>query len=107
MKKNKILLIIIIPIIFLNACNTLKDGFRSQKKDSIDEFLVEKKSPLVMPPDFDELPIPKKKEDQNEINDENIKNLVLDQKNVNKNDNLIIDQNKDFENSLLEKIKKN
>ena len=60
-----------------------------------------------MPPDFDELPIPKKKEDQNEINDENIKNLVLDQENVNKNDNLIIDQNEDFENSLLEKIKKN
>ena len=54
-----------------------------------------------MPPDFDELPIPKKKEDQNEINDENIKNLVLDQENVNKNDNLIIDQNEDFENSLL------
>ena len=40
MKKIKILLIIIIPTIFLNACNTLKDGFRSQKKDSIDEFLV-------------------------------------------------------------------
>ena len=60
-----------------------------------------------MPPDFDELPIPKKKENQNEINDENIKNLVLDQENVNKNDNLIIDQNEDFENSLLEKIKKN
>ncbi len=42
MKKIKILFIIIIPVIFLNACNTLKDGFRSQKKDSIDEFLVEK-----------------------------------------------------------------
>tara|TARA_B100000035_G_scaffold314550_1_gene331203 strand:- start:1849 stop:2169 length:321 start_codon:yes stop_codon:yes gene_type:complete len=94
-------------IIFLFGCGAVKEGFENKKKTSSDEFLVEKKSPLVMPPDFDELPIPKKKEDQNEINDENIKNLVLDKKNVNKNDNLIIDQNKDFENSLLEKIKKN
>ena len=47
-----------------------------------------------------------KKRRSNEINDENIKNLVLDQENVNKNDNLIIDQNEDFKNSLLEKSKK-
>tara|TARA_A100001234_G_C12358854_1_gene273209 strand:- start:50 stop:370 length:321 start_codon:yes stop_codon:yes gene_type:complete len=94
-------------ILFLFGCGTVKEGFENKKKTSSDEFLVEKKSPLVMPPDFDELPIPKKKEDQNEINNENIKNLILDKKNVNKNDNLIIDQNKDFENSLLEKIKKN
>ena len=28
------------------------------KKASSDEFLVEKKAPLVMPPDYDQLPIP-------------------------------------------------
>ena len=59
MKKIKINLIFLIIFLILNACKLLKDGFRSQKKNSIDEFLVEKKSPLVMPPDFDELPLPK------------------------------------------------
>ena len=29
-----------------------------QKKDSTDEFLVEKKQPLKLPPNFDELPLP-------------------------------------------------
>jgi hypothetical protein len=32
-----------------------------KKKKKCDEFLVEKKNPLVMPPDFGKLPKPKKK----------------------------------------------
>ena len=39
---------IVVLILVLNSCGTLKEGFSSQKKDSIDEFLVEKKSPLVI-----------------------------------------------------------
>ena len=110
MKKTKILLIVIIPILFLNACNTLKDGFRSQKKDSIDEFLVEKKSPLIMPPDFDELPLP---DDQNqnqnlENNEEvDIKSLISNNDETTKENQNNSNQNTNFENSLLEKIKKN
>ena len=41
----------------------------NQKKSSTDEFLVEKKSPLVMPPDYNELPIPKEKIEQTDINE--------------------------------------
>ena len=59
MKKIFKLTIIIISILALNSCGTIREGFSSQKKNSIDEFLVEKKSPLVMPPDFNELPLPK------------------------------------------------
>lgn len=106
MKKIKILLIIIIPIIFLNACNTLKDGFRSQKKDSIDEFLVEKKSPLVMPPDYNELPIPKEKIEQTDINENEFKTLIT-QKNQDTKSDSNEDVNKNFEELLLDKIKKN
>jgi hypothetical protein len=39
----------------------MKSAFENQKKNNTDEFLVEKKSPLVMPPDFNELPFQKKK----------------------------------------------
>jgi len=35
-----------------------KQIFTNQKKSSTDEFLVEKKSPLVQPPEYNELPIP-------------------------------------------------
>ncbi len=108
MKKTKILLVVIISIVFLNACTTLKDGFRSQKKDSIDEFLVEKKSPLVMPPDFDELPLPK---DQNQTPEKNeqtsIKSLISNNENSSSETINNTNQNTSFENSLLEKIKKN
>ena len=58
MKKIFKLTTIIISILALNSCGTIREGFSSQKKNSIDEFLVEKKSPLVMPPDFNELPLP-------------------------------------------------
>jgi len=108
MKKNKILLIIIIPIIFLNACNTLKDGFRSQKKDSIDEFLVEKKSPLVMPPDFDELPLPSDtNENPEQLEESNIKSLISNNENSLTDTESNVNQSQNFENSILEKIKKN
>ncbi len=108
MKKIKILLIIIIPIIFLNACNTLKDGFRSQKKSSIDEFLVEKKSPLVMPPDFDELPLPNDGNQSIKTKEEkDFKSLISNKENVSENNQDNSNQNIDFEKSILEKIKKN
>jgi len=32
-----------------------------QKKETVDEFLIEKKNPLVIPPEFSKLPVPKNK----------------------------------------------
>ena len=54
MKTISKLLIFSILTITLNSCGTMKEGFTSQKKKSTDEFLVKKKSPLVMPPEFEE-----------------------------------------------------
>jgi len=107
MKKIKILTIIIIPVIFLNACGTIKDGFRSQKKDSVDEFLVEKKSPLVMPPDFDELPMPNENQNTKKNEATDIKSLISN--NENSSDETLgnSNENTSFENSILKKIKKN
>jgi PBP1b-binding outer membrane lipoprotein LpoB len=107
MKKIKILIIIIIPVIFLNACSTIKDGFRSQKKDSVDEFLVEKKSPLVMPPDFDELPMPNENQNTKKNEATDIKSLISN--NENSSDETLgnSNENTSFENSILKKIKKN
>tara|TARA_B100001989_G_C24192424_1_gene294350 strand:- start:213 stop:533 length:321 start_codon:yes stop_codon:yes gene_type:complete len=106
MKKIFNLTFIIISILALNSCGTVSEGFSSQKKNSIDEFLVEKKSPLVMPPDFNELPLPKQINQINENEEEtNLRSLLTD-KNESQ-DNQDINQNTNFENSIIEKIKNN
>ena len=50
---------------FLNACQSAKDALTLKKKESSDEFLVEKKSPLVLPPNYGELPIPEENKKEN------------------------------------------
>ena len=73
MTKIKLNIFIIFGLILLlNSCQTARDGLTGVKKDNTDEFLVEKKNPLVLPPEFDELPKPidakyQKKDDINNI----------------------------------------
>ena len=106
MKKFKIYLLIVASFIFLQSCGTIKEGFSSQKKNSSDEFLVEKKSPLVLPPNFDELPTPKINEVESEENSNKIKSLI----NTNEDSILSTEKNQsdqNLENSILKKIKNN
>jgi len=42
----------------MTACQSVREGFTLKKKETSDEFLVEKKSPLVMPPSYEDLPTP-------------------------------------------------
>ena len=74
-KKIKISYLLILSILFLNNCGAIKDGFASKKKNNTEEFLVEKKSPLVMPPDYNELPMPKETQKE-EKNENGIKSLI-------------------------------
>jgi len=105
MKKINILLILLISILIFNSCTTVKEGFRSQKKNSTDEFLVEKKSPLIMPPEFNELPIPDNNQKSENNEETDIKKLITN--NENSSTENISNQNTNFENSILEKIKNN
>jgi hypothetical protein len=85
----------------------VKEGFTNQKKNNSDEFLVEKKSPLVMPPDYDALPEPKKDILEKNLSENQIKTLLTSQKDKSKDSEIKKDINKNFEESLLEKIKDN
>ena len=79
MKLNKILIIFIFAnIFFLNSCESVKNAVSGKKKPPGDEFLVEKKNPLVLPPEFGELPVPLKEEiiEQEEESDEEIEKLI-------------------------------
>ena len=75
-------------ILLLASCSTMKSAFVNDKKNNTDEFLVEKKSPLVMPPDFNELPIPKEIEIQTDSSENEFKKLITqDNKEIKSNEN--------------------
>jgi len=61
MKKIKLTIILLTLLATLNACSSISEGIGATKKKGSDEFLVEKKAPLVLPPSFDELPEPRPK----------------------------------------------
>ena len=69
MKKTNPLIASFLILLFLNSCGTIAEGLGGSKKKGSDEFLVEKKSPLVLPPSFGELPEPGKKPEENIIPD--------------------------------------
>ena len=58
---KKVFCIIIIALFTASCGDTLgavKRGLTGEKNKSADEFLVRKKDPLILPPDFENLPIP-------------------------------------------------
>ena len=106
MKKIRSILFLVILFFTFQSCQTVKEGFTSQKKKSTDEFLVEKKSPLVMPPDFNELPLPKTSENIEEEENESRNNIEKLISNNNSTESSGV-QDKNFENLIIEKIKQN
>ena len=68
MNKTKTIFLLISILLTVLSCTSIKEGL-SSNKNSTDEFLVEKKAPLVMPPEFNELPVPSNNsiEDNNEL----------------------------------------
>ena len=84
LQKTKNFFLISCLSIMIYSCSGAQDVIQGKKRsDSNDEFLVEKKNPLTVPPDIDELPVPL---DQDEVEDEE----EIDIKKV-----LKIDENKD------------
>ena len=100
-------LILLSFIYILTSCGSLKEGFKNQKKDSSDEFLVEKKSPLIMPPDYNELPLPNAASNQALSEENSIKNLVTNEEKNTNTSNANSSESTGLEESLLEKIKNN
>ena len=61
---------IILLFAFLTSCadtfDSVKRGLTGAKKNSADEFLVKKKDPLILPPDFENLPTPDERSEAEE-----------------------------------------
>ena len=131
MKINKLYIIVLTFLFIVSACAKLSEGMTGSKRSkSSDEFFVHKKKPLVLPPDFNDMPMPKptqKKQTQdkgiedllgiktqtqtqtqtqndNDIND--IEDLLRTKKKTNGNTSQS-ESDKSLENSILKKINKN
>ena len=103
---KKIILILILFNFFL-SCQSLRDGLEGNKKSkSAEEFLIEKKNPLVLPPDYSKLPVPKDQSLENEENSEfDLQKVITKSPDAElSSDNEV---NKDLKKSILDKIKKN
>ena len=103
MKKINSLVTSFLILLFLNSCGTISEGLGGSKKKGSDEFLVEKKSPLVLPPSFGELPEPQKNtksgiKDTSDIEDI-INQTSSSSKSKNKNDT-----KSSIEESIIKKI---
>jgi len=106
MKKIKSLTVIFLSLLFLNSCSTVAEGLTGSKKKGSDEFLVEKKAPLVLPPRFGELPEPGKKignTTSTEKNDLSIEDM-LNQGNSIETSKKKENSNNSIEKSIIEKI---
>ena len=122
MKINKLYIIVLTFLFIVSACAKISEGMTGTKRSkSSDEFFVHKKKPLVLPPDFNDMPMPKptqKNQTQdNDIedllgiknqthNDNDIKDLLSDKKKTNNNTSQS-ESDKSLENSILKKINKN
>ena len=65
MFKNKIVFFMMLSFL-ITSCESMREGLTGSKDQSTDEFLVKKKDPLVLPPDFENLPNPSDRIDAEE-----------------------------------------
>jgi len=99
------LYIFILITFFLNSCGSLKDAnkiLRNEKIKTTDEFLIEKREPLVFPPDYEKMPEPGTKKEITVSEEEKIKKIlkVTEQKKMPK------DKSSSIEDSILNEIRK-
>ena len=99
---------LLILLLFIYSCGSVGEALQGKKRsDQGDEFLIDKKNPLAMPPDFDKLPKP------GEASVKSTKDIESDQSNIKdllkksdiEEDASSSEQSTSIESSILKKIK--
>ena len=101
---NKKIIILLTALTILSSCTSFKKAITGEKKKPGDEFLVIKKKPLTLPPDFDDLPDP---EDDDITEKEELVEVKKLLKSVTNDAKQSTKTSKGLESSILEKINKN
>ncbi len=104
--KFKKIIIFLFSMLFLFSCSGAKDALQGKKRsENNDEFLVEKKNPLTVPPDIDELPVPLDQEDQTDDEEDiDIKKVLKIDESQDTNFECDTENENCIEKSILEKI---
>ena len=104
MKKISLFILLLIAT---TSCQSIKDGLSGKKGENSDEFLVQKKNPLVLPPDFTDLPQPFEESSQvTEVQiEEDIEKLLGMESSSENTDNTT--NSSSIESFVLKKIKEN
>ena len=103
MRKNFFLL----PILFfLISCGgggweEFESAVSGKKKKTTDEFLIKKKDPLILPPDYDKLPLPDSKK-SDDTNSNRIESILSEDGSYNKKKG----KRSSLENSIEEELRK-
>ena len=110
MKKNNYPIFLLFFFLLFSGCQDVKKGFTGKKIDQGEEFLVIKKNPLVVPPDFEKMPIPKNEikvsntiEVENNQNSDFKKLLKTQDQNIDVSDSR--ENSGDLEKKIIDKIK--
>ena len=73
--------LLLLTLFFLVSCSGFKEAgkvLRNEKVNSTDEFLVKKREPLILPPDYDKMPEPNSNSNTSKSKETNrIKNKLL------------------------------
>ena len=107
MNKYIILIFIFVITLSLSSCGGTRDFLTNAKKSGGDEFLIEKKQPLTMPPNFEDIPVPMS-EEQEEISEEETSEAEITEmlKELEGESNQSSEEiSGNLENSILKKIK--
>ena len=101
MIKNLFTFLVLFSLV---SCQSIKDGLSGKKYENSDDFLVIKKNPLVVPPEFNSLPIPKTVQEKNNLEkvESEIENLLSSIKSEEAKEDMESDSTENF---VLEKIK--
>ena len=111
-KKKKMIKLykyFLLILILLNSCQSAQNALSGSKKNNSDEFMVEKKSPLVLPPEFEKLPEPgDTNKSSKKVASSDFESILKNK--TSKNDGQAIKDSStsdSLEKSILEKIQKN
>lgn len=91
--------------LLFTACSSLSDAgkvMRNEKIRTTDEFLVEKRKTLVLPPDFSEIPKPNSLKDKKKNDDEKIKEILK----APIDENVRTNKSSNLEKTILDNIRK-
>ena len=106
---NKIKFFLIAIIFLLNSCQNVKDALEGKRRSKTgDEFLIEKKNPLALPPNFEDLPEPVDTTEVYETSEsENVDDLQKIIAQSEDSSNQEINNSGSLEDSILQEINRN